>query len=84
VFSKIERDFKFFNVITVDEVVKKISVQLLDTHAANYNLRTLDSLQLSSALLANSFNTIDFFISSDNNLLDVAAIFFSVKNPVEM
>ncbi len=84
IFLEIENDFQSYNVITVDETVKQSSVRLIDALGVYYNLRTLDALQLASALVANSFSMVDFFVSSDKNLLSAAELFFAVKNPTTM
>ena len=70
-----------FNVITVDDTVKHLAVMLLDQIAHQRSLRTLDALQLASALFCHRFMKIDTFVTSDQKFLNVAQKYFPVFNP---
>lgn len=76
-----DKDFQKFNIIIVDNFIKTLSLQMLDILGTKYSLRTLDSLQLSSAVYANNYSKIDYFVSSDKKLLNIAKEFFQVINP---
>jgi uncharacterized protein len=81
VFQLLDKDFQKFNIIAVDTFVKNIAISLLDNLGLKYSLKTLDSLQLASAIFSNNYSKIDYFISSDNKLLNVAKEFFRIINP---
>lgn len=81
VFQLFDKDFQKFNIIIVDNFIKTLSLQMLDILGTKYSLRTLDSLQLSSAVYANNYSKIDYFVSSDKKLLNIAKEFFQVINP---
>ena len=57
---------------------------MLDSLGIKYSLRTLDSLQLASAIFSNNYSKIDYFVSSDKKLLNVAKEFFQIINPEEL
>ncbi len=83
VFADFEKDKKLMNVIEIDKSIKDHAIDLLDEYAGTRNLRTLDSLQLSCAIISNESFTIDYFVSADQRLLDVAQLYFPIFNPVE-
>ncbi|MEJ5363179.1 MAG: type II toxin-antitoxin system VapC family toxin [Spirochaetota bacterium] len=64
--NEIETDLQYFTIIDINESVIKLSKDLIMHHS----LRTLDSIQLSSALLIK--DTIDYFVCSDNRLITAA------------
>ncbi|MCF8316581.1 MAG: type II toxin-antitoxin system VapC family toxin [Ignavibacteriales bacterium] len=84
VFQLFDKDFQKFNVISVDNFIKNIAIQLLDNLGLKFGLRTLDSLQLASAIFSNNFSKIDYFISSDKKFLNIAKEIFQIINPEEL
>lgn len=84
VFLDFEKDMELMNVVEIDKSIKDRAVQLLDEQAVSRNFRTLDSLQLSSAIISNESFPIDYFIAADERLLDLAQLYFSIYNPVEV
>jgi predicted nucleic acid-binding protein len=84
VFRLIDIDFQKLNIITVDRFIKNIALTMLDSLGLKYSLRTLDSLQLSSAIFSNNYSRIDYFVSSDNKLLNIVKEFFQILNPEEL
>ena len=83
-FLLFEKDFLKFNIIIVDHTIKNIVLQLLRDLGMKYSLRTLDSLQLASAVFSNNYAKIDYFISSDKKLLNIGNEFFQIINPEEL
>ena len=84
VFQLFDKDFQKFNIIVVDRIIKNIALFVLDSMGIKYGIRTLDSLQLASAVFFNNYSKIDFFVSSDKKLLNIAKEFFQVINPEEL
>ena len=84
VFQLFDKDFQKFNIIVVDRIIKNIALFVLDSMGIKYGIRTLDSLQLASAVFFNNYSKIDFFVSSDKKLLKIAKEFFQVINPEEL
>jgi predicted nucleic acid-binding protein len=74
-------DWRMFNVVEVDRTVKEQAAELLDHYALQTNLRTLDAIQLSTAISAHPIVPIDYFVTSDGKLLTIAENFFPVFNP---
>src|SRR3989304_1571252 len=72
VFQLFDKDFQKFNIIVVDRIIKNIALFVLDSMGIKYGIRTLDSLQLASAVFFNNYSKIDFFVSSDKKLLNIA------------
>ncbi|MEK7249254.1 MAG: type II toxin-antitoxin system VapC family toxin [Bacteroidota bacterium] len=70
--------------IQIDERVLSQAVELLEGYGSTISLRTLDALQISSAIVFQKQSPIDFFISSDTNQLTVARHFFPTLNPLKM
>ncbi len=70
-----------FQSIKLSEQVHKIAAELIDKVAPTSPLRTLDAIQLSTALVVNESRHIDKFICSDKNLIRVATEYFSVFDP---
>ena len=83
VFQLFDVDFQKYNIIFVDGIIKNIALSLLDSLGIKYSLRTLDSLQLASAIFSNNYSKIDYFVSSDKKLLNIAKEFFQIINPEE-
>jgi len=81
VFNFFNDDLIQFNLIDIDNSIKNFAIQLLDFTTINYSLRTLDALQLASAILSNNIITIDYFVSSDKKLNNVVKEYFKVFNP---
>ena len=81
VFTAFDSDIRYFNVIEVDTIVKNFALNLLDLLASIKSLRTLDAIQLSSAIIFHQFVPINYFVCSDKKLLNVAKEYFSVFNP---
>ena len=84
VFGLFDVDFQKYNIIVVDDIIKNIALSMLDSLGIKYSLRTLDSLQLASAIFSNNYSKIDYFVSSDKKLLNVAKEFFQIINPEEL
>ena len=75
---EIDQDFQFFNVIDVSSEIVLSAIKTID----KYQLKSLDSIHLASAILKK--RDIDFFISSDQKLLNAAKKEgFKVINPNE-
>ena len=81
IFQLIEMDLENFNIVTVDQTIKDIGLQLLDEIGLKFGLTTLDSLQLAVAIYSNDYFKIDYFVSSDKKLNNIAKEFFEVFNP---
>ena len=69
VFSYFDKDLNFINVVEIDRTIKEKAIELLNEHAIVNNLKTLDSLQLASAIIFNQNLSFDYFIASDQTLL---------------
>lgn len=84
VFQLFDKDFQKYNIIFVDHIIKNITLFMLDGLGIKYGIRTLDSLQLASAVFANNYSKIDYFVSSDKKLLNIAKEYFQIINPEEL
>jgi len=84
VFQLFDKDFQKFNIIVVDRFIKNKALSMLDSLGIKYSLRTLDSLQLASAIYSNNYSKIDYFVSSDKKLLNIVKEFFQIINPEEL
>ena len=84
VFQLFDKDFQKFNIIVVDRFIKNIALSMLDSLGIKYSLRTLDSLQLASAIYSNNYSKIDYFVSSDKKLLNIVKEYFQIINPEEL
>lgn len=80
-FDIFENDIKLYNVIKINSTVLDLSVQLIDKYSKIKSLNTLDSIQLSSAIISNQINPISHFVSSDLKLIEVAIDYFEIFNP---
>ena len=65
-------DWRLLEVIPVSEEVLEKGVVLVRQYGITPGLRTLDSVQLASALEAAKAGPLDYFICADNRLCDVA------------
>ena len=63
-----ESDIDKFEVIEVDADIKKSARQLLKDFGTTFGLKTLDALQLASALAASGLSKLDLFIVTDRIL----------------
>ena len=78
----IEIDFHSFNTVNFDNTAKNLSLLLIDSYGSKHNLRSLDSIQLASAIIADMYLPLDYFISSDFELLKIAKENFKVWDPL--
>lgn len=67
-----EKDIPAFELLPINQDVGFSAAQLLKTRGVEQGLRTLDALQLASALVANKKQTLDLFVAADKTLLTVA------------
>ena len=72
VVTAFEKDVRVFELIAIDQNVKSSAIQLLKIHGLERGLRTLDALQLASALTANRRMPLDLFVAADKTLHAVA------------
>ncbi len=77
-FEELNKDIAWMNISEVDKSVKTEAANLLSTHAPTKNFRTLDSLQLATAIVAHERLPIDYFITADERLLETAQNYFPV------
>lgn len=63
-----------FTVEPVEEFVFTLATQLLGRNARKNSLKTLDALQLASALLHKERHGLDHFVTSDQRLCAIAAL----------
>ena len=81
IFNYFNDDLIQFNLIEIDKTIKNFAIELLSFTAANQSLRTLDALQLASAIVANRIISVDYFISSDYKLNNIVKSYFKIFNP---
>jgi predicted nucleic acid-binding protein len=81
VFESFDSDTKMFNVIEVNHEIKKFAITLLNSVAYKRSLRTLDAIQLSSAIVSHQIVPVDCFVTADKKLLKIAKDYFSSFNP---
>ena len=67
-----ENDLLNFNVIKIEEKIKARASDLIKTTGLKNGLKTLDSLQLASALVFSENAMLEFFIASDGVMLKIA------------
>ena len=65
-------DWRLFEVIPVSDEVLEKSCMLIKDYGITPGLRTLDSVQLASAMVATIADALDYFICADTRLCDVA------------
>jgi predicted nucleic acid-binding protein len=81
ILAAFENDLALFNVVEVDSETKQIARGLLLQEAAKRNFGTLDALHLSAALSVHSVLPVDWFVTADKALLNVAGGYLRVFNP---
>jgi len=81
ILAAFENDLAWFNVVEVDSETKQIARGLLLQEAAKRNFGTLDALQLSAALSVDSVLPVDWFVTADKALLNIAGGYLRVFNP---
>mgnify|MGYP001610633573 CR=1 FL=1 len=64
--KEVIQDFLYFGVINISIDIKKLSIKVID----KYQLKSLDSIHLGTAISIK--NEIDYFVSCDKKLLNVA------------
>jgi uncharacterized protein len=69
-------------VAPLNALVVQESVQLLERHARTLALKTLDSLQIASALVFSRITPIDIVLSADATFLEVAGQYLTALNPM--
>lgn len=78
-----QKDLPSFGIIPMDSNLIFESLKLINTIAGRFNLRTLDSIQLTCCIMTNDIIPIDYFIPSDIKLLNVVKNYFQIYNPEE-
>lgn len=81
--SAFDDDARMFNIWEVDYAVKETAAALLKDIAHIKSLRTLDAIQLSTAIISNQIIPVDYFVTSDKKLLKVTKDYFAAFNPEE-
>jgi uncharacterized protein len=76
-------DINYFNIIEIDTIIKDNTINLLNRHGTELSLKTLDALQLSSAIISNINFPLDYFVTSDKNLIKISDNYFRIFNPVK-
>jgi len=72
--SAFEEDVLHFKVIEIESQIKKRASDLLKSVGLENGLRTLDSLQLASALVFSDFSTLSLFVASDAAIIHAATL----------
>lgn len=81
IFQLFDKDFRKYNLITADRFVKNLALYIIDSQGLKNSISTLDSIQIASAVYSNSYSKIEYFVSADQKMLNVAKEFFTVINP---
>ncbi|EDN66474.1 conserved hypothetical protein [Beggiatoa sp. PS] len=76
-----EQEIKVFHLVEVDILAKELAIHLLNQIAHQYNLATLDAMQLATAILSHQDVAIDYFVACDKRLLNFAKQYFNTFNP---
>ena len=76
-----ESDISRFDVIEIGPRHTSIAINLFDTLGPKSLLRSLDALQIATAISVNDESKIERFICSDKGLISIAASYFTVFNP---
>jgi len=84
IFKGFDSDARMFNVVETDHVVKIFSVRILDVFGGKRSFRTLDAIQLSTAIISHQTVPINYFISSDKKLLKIAEEYFIIFDPEDV
>jgi uncharacterized protein with PIN domain len=82
--SHFMHDLKLFGRVQVGQECIDKAIEVFEEFGSMVSLRSLDALQIASAVILHRQSPIDFFISSDTNQLTVAHRFFPTLNPLEM
>ncbi|MBD3328112.1 PIN domain-containing protein [Candidatus Peregrinibacteria bacterium] len=72
VVTAFEEDVLGFEVLHISQEEKHRAVELLKSWGLEEGLRTLDALQLASALTRNMTTSLDLFVAADSTLVSVA------------
>lgn len=83
VFTLFKNDILQYNIIEIDLSIKELAIDLLDSIALERSLRTLDAMQLASAMYSNLTVPIDYFATSDKKFANVVKAFFQVLDAEE-
>ena len=83
VFDTLESDLDSMQVIVIGSKIKQLALQLLNEFGPKKSFRTLDSLQFASAIESNQNFAIDYFVASDDRLLEIVTTQFKVYNPIK-
>jgi len=81
VFDSFDNDAQMFNVIEVNHDIKNFAITLLNSVAHKRSLRTLDAIQLSTAIVSHQTVPVDYFVTADKKLLRIAKDYFPAFNP---
>ena len=84
IFKGFDADAKMLNIVETDHVIKIFSVRILDVFGGKMSFRTLDAIQLSTAIISHQTVPINYFVSSDKKLLKIAEKYFSIFNPEDV
>jgi predicted nucleic acid-binding protein len=84
VLAAFDHDAQMFNIWEVDGEVKGHATGLLKNVAHKKSLRTLDAIQLATALVSDQIIPVDYFVTSDKKLLKVSGDYFLNFNPEEL
>ena len=66
-----ECDQGVFRIEGVNDIVKGRSMELLNRYALESSLRTLDSLQLATAIVLKEREGLDYFVTADSRLAQI-------------
>ncbi len=81
----LEQEVKMFHIVEVNMIAKEFAIHLLNQIAHQYNLATLDAMQLATAILFHQEVAIDYFVACDKRLLNFSKLYFNTFNPeIEM
>jgi uncharacterized protein len=72
VVTAFEKDVPAFERLPLNRAVQNRAIALLKKYGLEQGLRTLDALQLASALIGNEKAPLDMFIAADKTLANVA------------
>lgn len=82
VWEAIDHDAAFMRICETDANVQQQAKELIHRHGLINSLRTLDSLQIASALVCNRTTPIDVVLSADTTFLNVMRQYLTALNPV--
>ncbi len=81
ILDRFKREIERYSVLSVDDTVLSTAIVLLETLGTKIHLRSLDAIQLASALIVRRSEIVESFVTSDTRLVDAARHFFRVFNP---